>query len=150
MDDRTAAQLQSIVSTAFVGTWITLAIVGIVANRRMDIAAKRRWWPRWTILTGAFFVFFTTSLVVLGARSWSSLSILFVVVPAVVLICYLNIKFTRFCEKCGTTQYNSNWFSRMRFCSRCGAELDTAKPSQHDKRFEQAAELIADPTPPVG
>lgn len=136
MDDRTAALLKGIVITAFVGTWITLAVVGLVASRRMGAAAKRWWWPRAMILVGALFVFFSTTLTVLESRSWSSLGILIVVVPAVVLISYLNIRFTKFCDKCGATLYSHNWFVPMTFCSKCGAELPTVKTSRGDNLLE--------------
>ncbi|WP_165231781.1 hypothetical protein [Aquisphaera insulae] len=136
MDDRTAAALEGIITTAFIGTWIVLAIVGFIASRRMSAAAKRRWAPREAILVGVLFVFFSTTMTVLQSRSWSSMSFLVLVVPAVVLISYLNIKFTKFCDKCNATLYNHNWFQPMRFCSKCGAEHDPVKPSQGDSLLE--------------
>jgi hypothetical protein len=136
MDDRTAATLKCIITTSFVGTWIGLAIAGFVISRRMSVAAKRRWAPRWMILIGTLFVFFSTALTVLESHTFSSLGILVIVVPAVVLISYLNIKFTRFCDKCGDTQYDYDWFLLQRFCSKCVAELDTVKPSSGDSLLE--------------
>ena len=131
MDDRTAALLMNIVTTVFVGTWIILPIVGFLASRRMDATAKRRWMPRGVILVGVLFVFFVTTLTVLESRSWSSLGILVIVVPPLVLISYLNIKFTKFCDKCGATLYNY-WFAPMRFCSKCGAELHSVESARRD------------------
>lgn len=87
-------------------------------------------------LVGSLFVFFTTTLFVLESRSWSSLSILGVVVPAVVLIFYLGNKFTKLCDKCGAEQYNPDWFTPQRFCSQCGAEFDIAKPPHDDNLLE--------------
>src|SRR3954467_14512168 len=111
MDDRTAALLKGIVTTAFFGTWIALAVGGLDASRRMGAAEKRRWMPRGVIVVGALFVVFSTTLTVLESRSWSSLGILVAVVPAVVLISYLNIKSTKFCDKCGATLYDLDWFA---------------------------------------
>lgn len=125
MDDHTAALLERIVTTAFVGTWIILAVLGFLVFRRMSAAGKRRWMPRFAVLAGILFVLFSTTLTVLQDPSWSSLRVLIFVIPAVVLIIYLNIKFTKFCDKCGATLYNYNWFDPMRFCSKCGAELDS-------------------------
>jgi hypothetical protein len=136
MDDRAAAVLTTLVTTAFVGTWIVLAVVGLLVSRRMDAAAKRRWMPRGVVFVGVLFVLFSTTLAVLESRSWSALGILIVLVPAVVLISYLNIKFTKFCDKCDATLYNHNWFVPMRFCSKCGANLDTVKPSHGDSLLE--------------
>lgn len=132
MDDRTAAVLKSIVTTAFVGTWIGLAVVSVLMNRRMDAASKKRWMPRGAILAGALFVFFVTTLSVIESRSWSYLSVLFLVVPVVVLITYLNRRFTKVCDKCGAVQYSHNWFTPMRFCSKCGAEFDPSESAGGD------------------
>jgi hypothetical protein len=136
MDDRTAAALKDIVFTAFFVTWIALAILGSVTSRRMDAATKRKWMPRGVILVGTLFVFFATTLTFLESRTWSSLNILFVVVPAVVLISYANLKFTKICSKCAATQYNANWFTPQRFCSKCGAELEPVKISSDDRFLE--------------
>ena len=43
--------------------------------------------------------------------------------PIVALIGFINLKTVKFCDQCGATLYNSNWFGPMRYCSRCGAEL---------------------------
>jgi hypothetical protein len=64
------------------------------------------------------------------------LGILFLVVPAVVLISYLNIKVTKFCDNCGARLYNHTWFAPMRSCSKCGAELDAAKTTHGDSLLE--------------
>jgi hypothetical protein len=69
------------------------------------------------ILTACFFA------------TWIVLAVVFVVLaPMVALISYLNIKFTRFCSKCGATIIDHNWFSSTRFCSKWGAELTSTKP----------------------
>lgn len=129
MDVPAAATLKVIVSAAFVGTWIGLTIAGLVISPRMNAEAKRRWFPRGIILVGTLFVFYSTTLTLLESRAWSSLSILFVVIPIFGLISYLNIKFTKFCDKCGATLYNANWLTPQRFCSKCGAKLESVKPS---------------------
>ena len=131
MNDLTAPTLSGIVTACFVGTWIVLGITGfIVFYLQRDVAFKRKWFPRYVILAGVLFVFFSTTLMVLQSRSFSALGVLIVVVPMVVIITYLNIKFTRFCDKCGATVFDSNWFSPMKFCSKCGAELISAKPDE--------------------
>jgi hypothetical protein len=128
MNDFTADALSGLVTACFFGTWIVLGISGfIVFYLRRDVAFKRKWFPRYVILAGGLFVFFSSTLMVLQSRWFSALGMLVVVVPMVVLITYLNIKFTRFCDKCGATVYDHNWFSPMKFCSKCGAELFPAK-----------------------
>ncbi len=48
---------------------------------------------------------------------------LLIFLPALALIAFINLKTVKFCDRCGATLYNSNWFVPMRYCSRCGAEL---------------------------
>jgi hypothetical protein len=134
MDDRTAGALQGFVKAAFIATWVILPIVGFRVSRRMNVVAKRRWSPRYIVLVGILFVFFSTTLDVLQSRSWACLDILFFEVPAITLISYLKIRSTKFCDKCSATLFNRNLFTPMRFCSKCGAELDAVRP-EHDDRF---------------
>jgi hypothetical protein len=127
----TVSVLNGVVTTCFVGTWIVLGISGFfLFYLRRDVAFMRKWFPRFTILVGFLFVVFSATLSVLSSRSLGTLGVLVVVVPAVCLISWLNIKFTKFCDKCGSTVYYQNWFSPTKFCSKCGAEFD-AKPSGH-------------------
>jgi drug/metabolite transporter (DMT)-like permease len=113
------------VVACFFVTWIVLGFVGYLAARRKDTAFKRKWFPRYVILAGVLFVFFPTVISFLQSRSWGAvLGILFLFIPAVSVISYLNIRFTKFCDKCGAAIYAYNWFSPIKFCSRCGAALD--------------------------
>jgi NhaP-type Na+/H+ or K+/H+ antiporter len=134
--DQTASSLHRIVTVAFFATWIILAAVGFFASRRMNAETKRRWMHRWIILIGLLFVLFATTLNVLSTRRWSSLGILFVIVPAVGLISYLNIKLTKFCDNCDATLYAQIGFKPMRFFSRCGAALDNTKATNGDSLLE--------------
>ena len=97
------------------------------------MAFKRKWFPRFVVLGAVLFAFFATTLIVLQRRSFSALGILVLVVPMVSLIAYLNIKFTKFCSKCGATIIDNNWFSPLKFCSKCGARLDPDKPQELDE-----------------
>jgi hypothetical protein len=128
MNDLKAPILSGIVTVCFFVTWIVLGISGfIVFYLRRDVAVKRKWFPRYAILAGVLFVFFSSTLWVLESRSYSELGVFVVVVPMVVIITYMNIKFTRFCDKCGATVFDYYWFSPMKFCSKCGVELFSAK-----------------------
>jgi hypothetical protein len=135
--------LETGVTILFVGTWIVLGIIGfVVFFLGKDTALKRKWFPRFTVLVGMLFVFFSTTIAVLGSETWLSLGIMVITVPAVSLISYLNIKMTKFCDRCGATLINSNWFSPMRFCSKCGAALDNKPegPDEKPKRFDDLLE----------
>lgn len=136
MDHLAASDHSGLVTTVWVGTYVVLAIVGFIASQQMDAAAKRRSMTRGMILVGGLFVVFKTTLVVMESRSWSSLGILIVRVPTVVLGFYLDIKSLKFCDKCGARLDNHNWFTPMRFCSKCGAELGPVKPANRDNLLE--------------
>jgi hypothetical protein len=118
----------------FVATWVVLGITGFIfffLNR--DAALKRKWFPRYITLAGVLFVLYVTAMTVAGSPSFPSLGVLVLVVPMVVLISYLNLKFTKFCNQCGATIIEQNWFSPTRFCSKCGNKLDSGKANQLDE-----------------
>ena len=136
MQPDTVKTVHDIIATCFVGTWIVLGVAGFFffyVGR--NVAFKRKWFPRFIVLAGVLFVLFSTTLMVLSSRSLGTLGILVLVIPATALISYLNIKFTKFCDKCGVTIYAQNWFVPMRLCSKCGAELNP-KPKLHDDPFQ--------------
>jgi hypothetical protein len=136
MQPDTLTTLNAIVTSCFVGTWIVLGVAGFfLFYVGRDVAFKRKWFPRFIVLVGILFVLFSTTLMVLSSRSLGALGILVLVIPATALISYLNIKFTKFCDKCGVTIYAQNWFVPMRFCSKCGAELNP-KPKLYDDPFQ--------------
>ncbi len=123
--------LGDIITTCFIGTWVVLMIGGFfLLHLGKDAAFKRKWFPRYVILGGVLFVAFSTAIstaMFAPSRTPHVFTMLAFMVPMVVLISYLNIKMTRFCDQCGLTIYNQTWLHRMKFCSSCGAELD-AKP----------------------
>ena len=120
--------LLKVVIACFFGTWIVLGIVSVYLFWiKKDVALKRKWFPRFVVLAGVLFVLFSSTIMVLQSRSFQSLGILAIVIPFVILASYLNLKFTKFCGKCGATIIDYNWFSPMKFCSKCGAELDVAR-----------------------
>jgi hypothetical protein len=136
MHQPTAGYYSSLVWPTFIGTRLGLAIIGGLASWRMSAAAKRRWLTPWIILIGVLFICFSTTIFVLASRSWSSLAILIVNVPMVVWISYLNLKLTKFCDKCNATLFNRMNSPPIRLCPKCGAQLDTAKPLKGDWTLE--------------
>lgn len=134
MNDRVASNLTSIVIIAFVATWIVLGIGLFVASWKLDAATKRQWFPFAIMMIGVLFIAFTMAVAFLQSRSWSSLWILVILVPAVALISYLNITHTKFCDVCNATLIDQNWFGPpVKFCSKCGAPLDGAQMPQVEK-----------------
>ena len=100
-----------------------------------NAAFKRRWFPRFSIFAGGLFLAFVTAFIGVGPGAKGGLLVLTLMVPMLVLITFLNIKMTKFCDKCGATLINSNWFVPMRFCSKCGAALE-GKPKSFEDRLE--------------
>ena len=104
----------------FIGVWVVLGVFSaafFLFNNRA--ALKRKVHPPLVIGIGALFLGFVVLMdFPLDAFFY------FVLVPAVVLITYLNLRNTKFCSACGKTLISQNPFTRPRFCSRCGADLE--------------------------
>ena len=108
----------------FFGVWAVLGVASALFAWRAPVEAKRKWFPRTTIGAGILFVIFTYWI----TRAPQTLVI---TIPAVALITYLNLKLTKICPHCGATLQNLSWFTRMRYCKKCGAELqptDSGRP----------------------
>jgi hypothetical protein len=82
-----------------------------------DSRLKRRVWPALVVGYGILFVAF-----VLYETRGNTL-VLFLTVPAVIVISFLNLRGTRFCDSCGRTLYRQPVFSQSQFCPYCGAPL---------------------------
>jgi hypothetical protein len=83
------------------------------------LAAKRRWHPRIVFGLGALFV-------LLMWLMEPPTHVFFFVLAAVLLISFLNWKFTRFCPACAKTLVQNPPWSKMMYCTKCGARLDGA------------------------
>ena len=101
----------------FFAFWIVLGIGGATFFLFSDDAAlKRKVWRLYVISAGVLFAGF---LVLSGAPP----EFLIIAIPAMILITFLNMRSTRFCDACGKTLFNQSPFFVPRFCSRCGARL---------------------------
>ncbi len=121
--------LNSVLTACFIGIWIVLGIFSVFAFQiSKNVRFKKKWFPRFIVLGAVLFLLFFSSRMLLSSRSLDFLPWLAVVIPFLALICYVNLRFTKFCDHCGATLHSTNWFSRMRFCTKCGAEFD-AKPT---------------------
>ncbi len=128
MQNDTLDLLSGIAINCIFPLWVLLAVsIKLLFWTKNDVAFKRVWSPRFTILIGVLFVLLSSTTKFLASGTFKSLGMLVVEVPVVALGVYLSIRFTKFCDRCGATVYRRNLFSRPRFCTKCGAELD-AKP----------------------
>ncbi len=96
---------------------------------------KKVWFPRYNALLGILFGAYLLAYTAGSSDSRQVWGVLLTVVPVIGLISWMTIKLTKFCDRCGTTNYNSNFLSPMNFCPRCGASFDT-KPKHHDNFLE--------------
>jgi hypothetical protein len=111
------ALTQERIFVVFMATWLALGIGVGVFYWKADWHRKRKWHPRINVITGVLFLAFV------WAMSWSPVVMLFMT-PGVVLIQWLNWKYTRFCRACGATLFQNPPWARMNFCSKCGASLN--------------------------
>ena|SRR6266496_3773201 len=101
----------------FFGTWVVLGLCSVwlfFLNR--NVAQKKRLLPIFIIGIGILFAGFVFLMT-------GDLTVMVFVVPAVALISFLNLRLIKVCENCGRTVYNNVWFSKMEYCSKCGAKL---------------------------
>jgi hypothetical protein len=101
----------------FFGTWIVLGILSFyLFFIRNDYEFKVKYFKFFVILVGILFLGFVTAM---GVPP----QVFVIMVPAVALITFLNIKFTRFCKNCGKTIINNVPFTKIEFCPKCGSKL---------------------------
>jgi len=100
---------------AFFVIWILLGIGSWVFYAKASYETKKSAHPFLMIGLGVVFLLFAES-----TMGWK-LPLIFPLF--LVLITFLNIRNTRFCRQCNATLYNQA-FTRPRFCSKCGADLD--------------------------
>lgn len=101
----------------FIGVWVVLGLFSAVFFfLGKNAQLKRKVWPPFTIATAVLFVGFAWAM---GFPS----EVFFVMVPAVALITFLNLRSTKFCDACGKTIMSQNPFSSPEFCSKCGSKL---------------------------
>jgi hypothetical protein len=104
---------------AFMVVWVALGLWSsyffwTCRNARV----KRAIYPWFVVLVGVLFCLFTLLLI---PQAW----VLLFAVPAMGLISFQLLWFTRFCDSCGRTIRRSSLFMPLRFCPSCGAPLGT-------------------------
>jgi predicted neutral ceramidase superfamily lipid hydrolase len=102
----------------FFVSWAALAISSFLFfHFNRNAALKRRVFPWFGIIVG----------IILGCFvAWifpDRLQFLFIAVPMIIFISFLNIHRTRFCDGRGRTLYQQPVFSPSQCCPRCGAAL---------------------------
>jgi ribosomal protein S27AE len=101
----------------FFVAWIALGVCLWLFYKRASYRRKRQW--HLFVVAGTGFVFICFAYVMFPRPE-----VLYMAVPAVALIAFLNYRLTRFCPNCGLTIPPRALGSRAAFCPRCGANLD--------------------------
>jgi hypothetical protein len=109
--------------TIFLVIWILLGLgIWLFLALQRDARLKHHYF-RW-FLVGAG-VLFIAGIAFMGFPFETFV----LMVPAVALITYLNIRLTKFCQRCGAINFNYLWFGAMNYCRRCGASLKSGEAS---------------------
>lgn len=113
--------LEHVIILACTATLIALGIGGFALfHRGNDPAFKRRWWPRYSILSGVLFALSGGTFAIIEVGRPASLVIALLILPASALITILNIKLTRFCDGCGAPLITgASLFSPSGCCPKC-------------------------------
>lgn len=96
----------------FFGVWVLLGLFSasfFFLSKNAHL--KRKVWPPFIVITGILFAGFVWAMGFL------------IVIPAVALITFLNLRAVQFCNSCGATIMTQNPLSKPMFCSKCGAGL---------------------------
>ena len=98
--------------------WITLGIVGFfLFFVSKNVEFKKKYYPWYVVLVGVVFASF---IMMTGMPIFP----LVIFLPVIALITYLNLRNVKFCDSCGKTIVNRAWFSKVSYCSNCGAKLE--------------------------
>lgn len=101
----------------FLGVWIVLGMASAAFFFfSKDASLKRKVWPPVAIGVGVLCLGFVW-LVGFPAEA------MYVAVPIVALLTFLNLRGTRFCDSCGKTLMSPNPLFRRESCPRCGSKL---------------------------
>jgi hypothetical protein len=108
---------QQIIFKIFFIFWVILGVGSFLFFRfYKNLELKKKLWVPFIITIGIIFGSFVWFMV-------RDLRVLYLLVPAIAFISFLNIKLNRFCNSCGRLIYNAMWFSKMEFCPKCGAKF---------------------------
>lgn len=115
---------QSELSQYFVGAWAILALAGFLMFYRGSTAAFKRRWFRWFVgFSGALFAAYILLWTYPHWQDGMPPLLIFVALPMIAFISYVNIKVTKFCDRCGSSAFPLGGFTPPAQCPKCGAPL---------------------------
>lgn len=96
--------------------WMLLAVIGLlIFGVNPNNEFKKKYFRAWIIFGGVAFIVFAFGI------GFPVLLVLFLVLPMVTLVTYINYKISRICGNCG--RYNQKISSEKLYCRDCGAEI---------------------------
>ena len=99
----------------FFACWIILGIASWIFYAKGTYETKKAVHPFLMIGVGVVFIGFV-EWITHGNVPWFFIA-------AVGVIMFLNIRLMQFCPRCNATIYPQGFFSRPKFCPKCGTEL---------------------------
>lgn len=101
----------------FAAVWVVVGLSLWFFSRHASQQRRKQWHLILVAGAGLLFICFSYALS-------QRIEVLYMAVPVVVLVSFLNYKLTRFCQRCGFAVPRTGLFSRATFCPRCGGRLD--------------------------
>jgi hypothetical protein len=95
----------------------------LLFHRGNNITFKRRWFPWYVVFVGVLFAGFALFMTAPAGNDGKAPSV-FVILPVIALIGYLNIRITKFCGSCGSMVTPFGGFTRPKYCPKCGMPMD--------------------------
>ena len=106
---------------AFFVCWIVIGIGGWVLIWRARSAERKRRIHRGMTFIASILVFLL--FVCASVAGGFPPQVLALAAPAIVVVSWLNLRFTTFCDGCNRMISNQLWWRRVQFCPYCGARL---------------------------
>jgi len=118
-------QFDQILFIAFILVFIPLGLLGTyVFHFSRDAAFKKKWFPPYVILVGVVFGSYVAATSLISAKAGQAWFPLFIFIPGIAAISYLNIKLTHFCTSCGKTYLHQSLFTAAKNCPYCGGKFN--------------------------
>lgn len=106
----------------FMAVWVGISLIGIwLFQISKDIERKQRLIRSFIIGTGVLFAGFSLYMM-------RSADVAFFIIPAVVPITWRNLRNMKICGSCGKFLNNAAIWTKMEYCSKCGASLSDTDP----------------------
>lgn len=118
-------QFEQFLFIAFILVFIPLGLLGAYFfHFNRDAAFKKKWFPPYVILVGVVFGSYVAATTLISAKAGQGWFPLFIFMPGIAAISYLNIKLTHFCTSCGKTHLHQSLFSKAKNCPYCGGKFN--------------------------